>query len=173
MISATPPLPLRIGFTGTCHGLSAPQLRTVADKLQDIADIHRVPIVAHHGCCVGADAEFHALCRERQFRIIGHPGPHWPWGDLCARQLDCDYFYGPRPYMDRNQMIINAVSLDHEDDRSAGIMIAAPYEMEMQPRGGTWSTVRMALKALRRGVLRELVVVGRDGQVLRHEEWRL
>lgn len=156
----TPPLPLHLGYTGTRHGMSTAQRHAVADLLTAIADIHRVPIVARHGCCVGGDSEFHAECRLHQMHIIGHPGPEWPDGPLCARVL-CDEIVDRQPYPVRNRAIVEA----------SDIMIAAPLEMEMQRRGGTWSTIRMAIRALREGKLRELWAVGRNGKLMRHEEW--
>lgn len=156
-----PPLPLHLGFTGTRFGLSEPQRRAVFDLLTAIADIHRVPIVAHHGCCVGSDEDFHALCRERQWRVIGHPGPDWPDGEFCAYTI-CGETVDPQPYMVRNQAIVDA----------AQIMIATPLEARPQVRGGTWRTIGMALRALRAGKLSELHVVGRDGQMLDHGAWQ-
>jgi hypothetical protein len=160
MIATTPPLPLHLGFTGSRRGMSDPQLRAVSRLLTDLADIHRVPIIAHHGCCVGADEDFHALARERGWRVIGHPGPDWPDGPLCAYAI-CGETVNPAPYPVRNQAIVDAAS----------VMIATPLEVRPQPRGGTWSTVRMALRALRAGGLRELHVVGRDGAMLDHARW--
>lgn len=170
---AAPPLPLHVGFTGTRHGMSEPQRRAVADRLTVLADIHRVPIVAHHGCCVGADEEFHEICRQPDIRarIIGHPGPDWPDGELCARVL-CDETRPPGAYMKRNAAIVTA----------SRIMIAAPLQDDpirgalgtgrrAAVWGGTWRTIGMARRALRAGKLRELYVVGRDGKLLDHGAW--
>ncbi len=52
------------------------------------------------------------------------------------------------------------------------IMIAAPFENEPQKRGGTWATIGMARRALKAGTLGKLYVVGRGGELLRHEEWK-
>lgn len=157
---AAPPLPLHVGFTGTRHGMSEPQRHAVADRLTALADIHRVPIVAHHGCCIGADEDFHAIARERGWRVIGHPGPDWPSGELCAYTI-CGETVDPDPYMVRNQAIVDV----------AHVMIATPLEARPQRRGGTWSTIRMACRALRDGKLRELHVIGRDGRPLDHGAW--
>jgi len=46
---------MRVGFTGTSQGMTRPQQEAVAALLLD-----PVPNEAHHGNCVGADAEFHA-----------------------------------------------------------------------------------------------------------------
>lgn len=156
----SPPLPLHVGYSGTRFGMSSAQRRAVARHLADIADIHRVPIVAHHGCCIGGDEEFHDLASDRSWHTHGHPGQDWPSGPLCAR-ITCDVMENPQPRMRRNALI---VAVSH-------VMIAAPLENEPQVRGGTWATIRMALRALRAGTLRELNVVGRDGALLDHARW--
>lgn len=148
----------RLGFTGTRHGLSQQQVRKVAE----IVDSLGADITAHHGCCVGADEDFHAICRERRIHIVGHPGPEWPDGALCAYTI-CGETLDPKPYAVRNQAIVDA----------SQVMIAAPLEARMQRRGGTWSTVRMAIRALQAGRLRELYVVGRSGELLDHKGWQL
>lgn len=157
---------LSIGFTGTRQGMSPDQWRGVADLIDRLLvrqhDDITIPCVVRHGLCVGGDAEFHEIVRPLPgSHIIGHPGPEWPHGELCAR-VECDEVMPPQPYPVRNAAIVE----------SSQVMIAAPYELEMQPRGGTWMTVRMALRALRTGKLRELYVVGRDGQLLDHGRWK-
>jgi hypothetical protein len=154
---------LHIGFTGTRHGMTCDQWERVIEAIGEAGN--EDPIVAHHGCCVGADVQFHRDVRRlvppSELRVIGHPGPDWPNGPLCA-EVECDEMMEPAPYMWRNLAIVS----------TSNVMIAAPLENEPQPRGGTWATIRMALKALRAGKLRALYVVGREGQLLNHEEWK-
>jgi hypothetical protein len=159
---------INIGFTGTRHGMSLSQFSTVQSMLRR----HRLDgsITGHHGCCVGGDAEFHRLLRGIDAFIAGHPGPGYPNGPLCARVI-CDFVEDPLPYMQRNRSIVSATSRDEEHDRAPGIMIAAPYEDAPQIRGGTWATIRMALRALRTGKLQALNVVGRNGDLLNHARW--
>lgn len=161
-----------IGFTGTRHGMSTEQ-RDAVDAI--VAEMFGA-VTAHHGLCVGADEEFQAITRVRGIDVIGHPGPDWPHGDLCARVVCLDVL-DPLPHMKRNAAIVAASS----------IMIAAPHEPEPQPcggtwgtelarpptRGGTWATIGMARKALRAGKLQRLYVVGRNGQLMDHERWKL
>lgn len=147
---------LHLGFTGTRHGLSQQQGRRVAE----LVDLLGADIIGHHGCCVGGDEDFHAICRERGLRVIGHPGPDWPDGPLCAYTI-CGETVEPQPYMVRNQAIVDASS----------VVIAAPLEAMPQARGGTWATIRMALRALRAGRLQELHVVDRSGRLLDHARW--
>jgi hypothetical protein len=72
--------PLHIGFTGTRGGMSLSQFTAVETLLRQ----HRAAssIIGHHGCCVGADAEFHRLLRRIDAFIVGHPGQSWPNGPL-------------------------------------------------------------------------------------------
>lgn len=155
---------LHIGFTGTRVGMSPAQLRGVMDAILD-----RIGggFVAHHGDCVGADAEFHRLCRGQwpgPVRIVAHPGPPSGWSANC----ESDQRWVWKPYMVRNRDIVDMIEADGPDSR---LMIAAPLEREPQPRGGTWATIAMAREALRRGRLSELVVIGRDGELLDHTRW--
>jgi hypothetical protein len=152
--------PFHMGFTGTRHGMSADQSNMVSFLVMTNkpSDLRRV--LAHHGDCVGADAEFHRIVRvalRDAADIAIHPGP---LGDLSAGCFG-DFRHDRASHMKRNAAI---VAISH-------IMIAAPFENEPQPRGGTWATIRMALNALRAGKLRALYVVGREGQLLEHEEW--
>lgn len=148
---------LHIGFTGTRHGMSQHQSRRVADILDEV---NAPGLTAHHGLCVGADEDFHAICRERRIDVVGHPGPDWPDGPLCAYTI-CGHTTAPLPHMKRNAAIVAA----------SNIVIAAPYENDPQRRGGTWATIGMARKALKRGTLRKLYVVGWNGELLQHERW--
>lgn len=158
---------IQLGFTGTRYGMTEAQHTALLDLIDTLLvrpeEQATLPCVAHHGLCVGGDEEFHAAIRPLPgSRIIGHPGPDWPNGRWSARIADCDEVREPEPYMCRNAAIV-AASL---------VMIAAPYEDKPQQWGGTWSTVRMSMRALKRGKLRELYVIGRKGQLLDHEAWQ-
>lgn len=152
---------MHVGFTGTRRGMSPAQHARVTLEIDRLGDID-IGFATHHGLCVGADEEFHYIVRVLpRVRIVGHPGPDWPTGELCARITDCDEVLAPAPYMRRNAAIVAA----------SQVMIAAPYEDVPQPRGGTWATIGMARRALRDGKLRELYVVGRSGELLDHTRW--
>lgn len=154
---------LHIGFTGTRHGMSKEQMLGVAqiiDETNVFGLISFADMTGRHGLCVGADEDFHAICRQRQIAVIGHPGPDWPDGKLCAYTI-CGNTLEPMPHMKRNAAIVAA----------SAIMIATPLESEPQALGGTWKTIGMARKALKRGVLERLHVVGRNGDMLDHSVW--
>lgn len=152
---------IHIGYTGTRHGMSSPQATRVIHLLS-AATNGLSTYVAHHGLCVGGDEQFHDICRaSSRAYIVGHPGPDWPAGALCARITDCNEVLDPMPHMKRNASIVAA----------SKVMIAAPYEDTPQPKGGTWRTIGMARKALARGLLKELHVVGRSGELLDYSRW--
>ena len=159
---------IHIGFTGTRDGMSSDQLREVTRLAHELSRGHSV--IAHHGCCVGSDAEFHRVLRRENAFMVGHPALGWPNGKLCAAVL-CDFVEDPAPPMTRNQAIVDAVSLCHDAGRDPGHLIATPLCGTRQRRSGTWATIRMALRSLRAGRLRELYVVGRDGELLDHSGW--
>lgn len=146
-----------IGFTGTRRGMSPGQFHMVRELIH-LASIDR-PFRAHHGDCVGADLEFDDICGTFCGRglVTVHPGPV---GVLSAGCRGVERLK-PMSHMKRNRAIVAASS----------VMIAAPFEPEPQPRGGTWSTIAMARSALKADELRELYVVGRDGSLLDHARW--
>ena len=144
----------QIGFTGTRHGMTPLQRAGVAAILQQVAGTGG--FVAHHGDCIGADAEFHDLCRELpQSFIVVHPGPldHLP--NQAGRVGDERRV--PLPHMRRNKNIVMAST----------VMIAAPFELTQQEHGGTWRTIDMA-----RTAKRPLAIVS-PGGVTTTERWEL
>lgn len=135
---------MRIGFTGTQDGMTRAQRAAVFDELPKATEDHEV----HHGCCVGADAEFHDLVEQwLPCRIVGHP----PLNTSKMAKLGCDDFMEPMEYLARNRQIV-----EHSQ-----VLIAAPKGAE-ELRSGTWSTVRYARK---RGV--PVTIVWPDGAVTR------
>lgn len=121
---------LDLGFTGTQHGMNAVQLRHLEQIL-----VRLTPDVVHHGDCIGADVEFHDTVRTLfpSCLIIGHP----PENPKKRAFLECDVLWPEKPYMDRNQDIVDE-SVD---------LIAAPREMAARPHSGTWATYGRAIKA--------------------------
>lgn len=137
---------IHLGFSGTRHGLSPLQHRAMCSVINEHFD---TGFIAHHGDCIGADAEFHAACRDYEARSIeGHP----PDSDSLRAFCGCDVWWEPKPYLVRNADIVKV----------ADLIIACPYEMTEQKCGGTWSTWRLARDAGKRTVM-----VMRDGTIKR------
>jgi hypothetical protein len=118
-----------LGFTGTREGMTAYQKNAIRQMLLDVNVLY-----GHHGDCIGGDEEFHYLCHEHGIPLIIHP-PEDP--RLRAFCPDAYRIEEPRPFLERNRIIVNSVNL----------LVAAPKEdyEPMAGRGqGTWSTVRYA-----------------------------
>jgi len=124
---------IHIGFTGTRKGMTQSQLNRVDDFLDNMDDVGSGSYRwAHHGDCIGADAEFHVLAKESGYRVYGHP----PIKDDLRAFCDFDIAMLPYPYLKRNRDIV-----DNSD-----VLIVVPEQTEEQPKGGTWSTYRYAKK---------------------------
>ncbi len=116
-----------VGFTGTQHGLTPGQWEELGEWLLRLR-----PSEAHHGDCIGADAQFHQRVRELlpQARVVLHP-PRNP-GKRAFCQGDEEK--APRAYLRRNRAIV----------RASDFLLAAPSQREEKLRSGTWATVRFA-----------------------------
>lgn len=128
---------MRIGFTGTREGMTVKQKEGVVWILD-----HFRATEGHHGDCVGADAEFHELCRTNSVRtMIGHP----PTNPKLRAFCEFDEEREPRPYLERNRDIVF----------EAELMIGCPkeYKEVVRARGqGTWSTIRYARDVARKWI---------------------
>jgi hypothetical protein len=123
---------MKLGVTGTQNGMTAKQMRAFATFI-----VQRKPSEFHFGDCIGADEQmFTLILRIQQMkpwecRIVMHPP------DIDTKRANCnpvDETWAPRPYLVRNQDIVNC-----SDE-----LIATPKELNEQLRSGTWSTVRRA-----------------------------
>lgn len=135
------------GFTGTSHGMTAAQTLTVAGLL------YKATIV-HHGDCVGADAEVHAICLDRGIPLHGHPTVNERKRAFCQ---NFTWIEQPAEYLIRNRAIV-----EHGVD---GLLAAPRTDYEVQ-RSGVWHTIRFArLRNERLYVPRPIVIVHPDGSV--------
>lgn len=134
-----------VGFTGTQGGMTERQYNTFLDALFEMDDVSAIEAF-HHGDCIGADKQSHTAIRR-----------HYPDADIHIhpptdpkKQAHCegDYMYPPKPYLDRNQDIVDA----------SEFVIGTPGEMTEQLRSGTWATIRRTRKAHK-----GLVIVYPDG----------
>lgn len=136
-----------VGFTGTQKGMTDMQKKSVAQ----LVEIHS-PGVFHHGCCIGADAEFHALADRVLNLIVKHPPVDERKIASCRTHFAKYLVLEARPYLDRNHDIVDA----------SDIVIAAPFQADEQLRSGTWATIRYAKKSRR-----PLFIVEPDGPVVK------
>lgn len=91
-----------------------------------------MPVEFHHGDCIGADEEAHALVMQRTFRVrtVCHPPT-----DPSKRAFTLnDETYVKQPYLTRNREIVLCSHL----------LIATPATFLNVTRSGTWATVRFA-----------------------------
>lgn len=119
-----------VGFTGTQEGM------TLLQKVLFEGVLARVcPDEFHHGDCIGADAEAHALVRRNapRCRIVIHP----PEDDAKRAFCEGDEVREPKPYLTRNRVIVAC-----SDE-----LVGAPKTAIEELRSGTWSTIRYARAA--------------------------
>ena len=119
---------MRIGFTGSRHGMTDVQLAAVREIIENLTDVQE----AHHGDCVGADAEFHAICHAFGIPIHLHPPTDPKHRAHCE---NARVTAEPKAYLKRNRRIVDA----------ADLMFGAPSGPE-KVRSGTWSTIRYSRK---------------------------
>lgn len=142
---------IHVGFTGTQVGMNNAQGMSVKNVLFGL----QRSFWGHHGDCIGADAQFHVICRSFQLLCGGVTG-HVPDNDKKRAFCQFDVEAEPREYLVRNRDIVNV----------SDIMIATPRQADEQPFGsGTWYTVRYA-----RRVKKPLALVLPSGRI-EYERW--
>lgn len=123
---------MKIGFTGTRHGMTDAQRANFGVLMT----FDFPPTEFHHGSCQGSDVEAAIVIRHisQECVIICHPGPD---NDefRCDSGVDNHVLPG-KTHFARNRDIVNACE----------VLIATPYEMERQKHGGTWYTIWFAAK---------------------------
>jgi hypothetical protein len=134
-----------IGFTGTQQGMTQSQ----KDMVKYFLGFFAVSEV-HHGDCVGADAEFHAIARSERLKVALHP----PTNPAKRAFCEADEEFPKKDYLVRNREIV-----DNSD-----ILIATPKTKKEEVRSGTWSTIRYAQKPNVRKDKR-IIIIFPDGEV--------
>jgi hypothetical protein len=122
-----------IGFTGTSRGMTPLQFALLEGVIARLC-----PTIWHHGDCIGADAQAHAIVRRLapSCRIEIHP----PIDSKARAFCDGNFFWPRMEYLKRNLRI---ATLCEE-------LVAAPLTRAEELRSGTWSTIRYARKAGKR-----------------------
>lgn len=136
---------MKLGFTGTRHGMTAAQKREFAELIKRMR-----PAVFRHGSCQGADVQAAQIVfGVYDFtRIVCHPGPD---GDSHRQASGVDDETLPgKTHFARNRAIVDATDA----------LVACPCDMAEQARGGTWYTVGYARKKGKR-----LWIIWPDGTV--------
>ena len=139
-----------IGFTGTQEGMTDYQKDFVGfflDQYRPLSPFEK----ARHGMCIGADFQFHNLCKERKIRVVGYPGINKYGSSPKRAECDVDEIEPERFYLERNELIVG----------DCDVLIATPKSHIEESRSGTWFTIRNA-----REVKRHLFIVLPNGNVL-------
>lgn len=123
---------MKIGFTGTRRGMTRLQAQEVFELLAIRFSPSLPPREVHHGDCIGADAEAHAIAEKCSYMTIAHPA-----SDVAKKfraNTKATYVYEPQPALRRNHDIVDLCD----------VLIACPGEMHEILRSGTWATIRYA-----------------------------
>lgn len=120
-----------IGFTGTQKGMTVFQFDAVCTEIKSYVEQYD-EVVCHHGDCIGADNQFHAIATHFGAKTHIHP----PIDESKRAFADGDVIEEPKKYDKRNYDIVNA----------SDVMLATPKQANEIRRSGTWMTVRYAKK---------------------------
>lgn len=120
-----------VGFTGTRNGMTPEQKETVKYALTKWKS-EEIEVIGLHGDCIGADVDFHFICREIGLHVLKRPSI---WDSTVAGTDAERIALSKRPY-ERNRDIAN------QADR----MIACPPNFEKIEHSGTWYTLEYASK---------------------------
>lgn len=85
----------------------------------------------HHGDCVGADAEAHAIARDIGYSVHVHPPENRSFRAYCYGDVNSE----PDTYMNRNKAIVGAST----------IMVGCPASETREQRSGTAATMAYSL----------------------------
>lgn len=148
---------MSLGFTGTRNGLTRRQRAALQTLLLDLEETEH-----HHGCCVGADAEFHALADRAGNRIVLHPPILQQHRAMLATRCAELIEMVPRDYLDRDYEIAKA-----------NILVACPKEETGEEvRSGTWATVRYARQLRARSTAPKTIYIIRPSGRIEEETTR-
>ncbi len=142
---------MRIGFTGTRNGMTPEQLQTLRVAIGRVT-CGSLEQVALHGDCIGADAQFHEVCKGCGFTIYIYPG------DLLNQRAFCTgaaHTFDMHDPLTRNKLIVN----------NSDVMFAAPKGYREEVRSGTWATIRYTRKSGK-----HLIIIWPDGTITEENE---
>lgn len=118
-----------IGISGSRWGTNSAQWTELAQRLEDLFDLEDGIFL--HGDCKGVDEEAHRIARRIGYHIEVYP----PTDPKHRAYCDGDVIHPPRPYLERNELIVRAATR---------MLIVPEKAMKDSPRSGTWWTYRKA-----------------------------
>ena len=125
---------IRLGYSGSRDGMTAPQMRAVFQRVSYILtsrDWEDPLIVAQHGDCLGGDAQFHVIATVLGCRTVAHP----PANPALRAWCKADEIRAPKGYLARDWDIAS----------ETGELLAAP-KSPVPDRSGTWTTIGYAVQ---------------------------
>ena len=143
-----------LGFTGTRDGMTPEQRDSATSfiaRLMVGCSEAEMAFEGLHGDCVGADADFHQICRDEGVEGGAMKQRPCTFSGMRAH-TDALEISKPEKPMARNQKIV--------DDCDA-LLACPPTDFEIERGSGTWATIRMGRKANR-----QVVIVYPDGSVV-------
>lgn len=138
---------IKIGFTGTRNGMTYTQKKVLVEMLDEKTNCGINEAEFHHGDCMGADAEAHALFipylhEHKRKLIIIHP----PISDMYRAQC----FTGSSPLYHPWIYVLETktpLARNHDIVNVCDVLIGCPpNERGEIKRSGTWATIRFARK---------------------------
>lgn len=130
---------MKVGFTGTRDGMNDFQKQKFIECLQELCISE-----FHHGDCVGADSDAHDIIRTLypSVKIVIHPPIEngqraYKMGDEILLEYS---------YLERDRNIVDITEF----------LIGAPLVNDIKSFGGTWYTLRYAMK-----LTKPYVILGR------------
>lgn len=125
---------MRVGFTGSREGMTAPQFATLVECFRDIyAEGKAEPfygVSVHHGDCEGADNTASEQAQFYGFWIVSHP----PINPKLRAYTLANEIREPKEYLERDRDIVAETDW----------LIATPNGPE-RPHSGTWYTINYAI----------------------------
>jgi hypothetical protein len=128
---------IKIGYSGSRHGMTKPQLLAVYGYLNHVLlvnwnDPDIDGIEAHHGDCTGGDAQFHVIATVLGCRTVAHP----PVNTRLRAWCPADEIREPKDYLPRDWDIAS----------ETGELLATPATETRKPGSGTWATIGYAVQ---------------------------
>lgn len=142
---------IRIGYSGPRTGMTSAQMRAVHGYLSHVLLVNwNDPgidgIEAHHGDCIGGDAQFHVIAIVLGCRTVAHP----PLDSSRRAWCQADEIREPKDFLAR----------DWDIAYDTGQLIATPKVPQPVAGSGTWATIGYSIQ-----LHRSVTLVHLDGRL--------